>query len=120
MLSYNHNMTPDNASPGATAWTSAGSAPRAARQYDAGAVPMTAWVNQAVVQETSAAGRICYVSRGRSTLWRKGEPASRTQCLAELHRDGDARPHWRIRPTRPATPDSGAASTVRCGTGRWP
>ncbi len=51
---------------------------------------MLAWMNQAAVEETLATGRVCYYSRSRRGLWRKGETSGQTQRLVELRYDCDA------------------------------
>jgi phosphoribosyl-AMP cyclohydrolase len=44
-----------------------------AQQHDTGEVLMLAWMNADAVAETLATGRVCYYSRSRQALWRKGE-----------------------------------------------
>ena len=64
-----------------------------AQQHDTGEVLMLAWMNRDAVSETLATGRVCYWSRSRRALWRKGETSGHTQRLVELRVDcdGDAR-----------------------------
>jgi len=50
---------------------------------------MLAWMNRAAVAETLATGRVCYFSRSRNKLWRKGETSGQTQRLVELRLDCD-------------------------------
>ena len=50
---------------------------------------MLAWMNRAAVAETLATGRVCYFSRSRGALWRKGETSGQTQRLVELRLDCD-------------------------------
>ena len=50
-----------------------GLVPAIAQQHDTGEVLMLAWMNRDAVTETLATGRVCYFSRSRSALWRKGE-----------------------------------------------
>ena len=63
-----------------------------AQQHDTGEVLMLAWMNRDAVAETLATGQVCYWSRSRSVLWRKGETSGHTQRLVEarLDCDGDA------------------------------
>jgi phosphoribosyl-AMP cyclohydrolase len=81
-------MTPD-AILDAIAFDAAGLVPAIAQQYDTGEVLMLAWMNRAAVAETLATGRVCYFSRSRGTLWRKGETSGQTQRLVELRLDCD-------------------------------
>jgi phosphoribosyl-AMP cyclohydrolase len=60
-----------------------------AQQHDSGEVLMLAWMNSDSVRETLATGRICYWSRSRHTLWRKGESSGHVQRLVELRVDCD-------------------------------
>ena len=67
----------------------AGLVPAIAQQHDTGEVLMLAWMNREAVAETLATGRVCYFSRSRSRLWRKGESSGQTQRLVELRVDCD-------------------------------
>ncbi len=60
-----------------------------AQQHDTGEVLMLAWMNREAVAETLATGRVCYFSRSRGRLWRKGERSGQTQRLVELRLDCD-------------------------------
>ena len=60
-----------------------------AQQHDSGEVLMLAWMNRDSVRETLATGRVCYWSRSRKTLWRKGESSGHVQRLVELRVDCD-------------------------------
>lgn len=60
-----------------------------AQQHDTGEVLMLAWMNRDAVAETLATGRVCYWSRSRGALWRKGETSGQTQLLVELRVDCD-------------------------------
>ena len=60
-----------------------------AQQHDTGEVLMLAWMNREAVAETLATGRVCYYSRSRGRLWRKGERSGQTQRLVELRLDCD-------------------------------
>jgi phosphoribosyl-AMP cyclohydrolase len=50
---------------------------------------MMAWMNRAALAETLSTGRVCYWSRSRSGLWRKGERSGQVQRLVELRIDCD-------------------------------
>lgn len=60
-----------------------------AQQHDTGEVLMMAWMNRDAVAETLATGRVCYWSRSRGRLWRKGESSGQTQTLIDLRVDCD-------------------------------
>ena len=60
-----------------------------AQQHDTGEVLMLAWMNRDAVAETLATGRVCYWSRSRKALWRKGETSGHVQRLVELRVDCD-------------------------------
>ena len=60
-----------------------------AQQHDSGEVLMLAWMNRDAVAETLATGRVCYWSRSRGALWRKGETSGQTQRLVEMRLDCD-------------------------------
>ena len=50
---------------------------------------MMAWMNRQAITETLTTGRVCYWSRSRNRLWRKGETSGQTQMLKELRIDCD-------------------------------
>jgi phosphoribosyl-AMP cyclohydrolase len=66
-----------------------GLVPAIAQQHDTGEVLMMAWMNAESIAETLATGRVCYYSRSRGRLWRKGETSGQTQQLAEIRVDCD-------------------------------
>lgn len=66
-----------------------GLVPVIAQQHDSGEVLMVAWMNQAALEETIATGAVCYWSRSRRKLWRKGEQSGQRQRLVELRLDCD-------------------------------
>ena len=68
---------------------SAGLVAAVAQQHDSGEVLMLAWMNRDAVAETLATGQVCYWSRSRAALWRKGETSGQTQRLVELRVDCD-------------------------------
>ncbi len=63
--------------------------PAIAQQHDSGEVLMMAWMNREALEETLATGRVCYWSRSRQKLWRKGESSGQVQQLKELRLDCD-------------------------------
>ena len=63
--------------------------PAVAQQHDSGETLMLAWMNRESVAETLKTGRICYWSRSRQKLWRKGESSGHVQRLVELRVDCD-------------------------------
>lgn len=67
-----------------------GLVPAIAQQHDTGEVLMMAWMNREAIEETLNTGRVCYFSRSRNTLWRKGESSGQVQLLKELRFDCDA------------------------------
>jgi phosphoribosyl-AMP cyclohydrolase len=66
-----------------------GLVPAIAQQHDTGEVLMMAWMNRAAIEETLSTGRVCYWSRSRASLWRKGETSGQVQRLVELRIDCD-------------------------------
>ena len=66
-----------------------GLVPVVAQQHDTGEVLMLAWMDRAAVAETLASGRVCYYSRRRARLWRKGETSGQVQRLVALRLDCD-------------------------------
>ena len=63
--------------------------PAIAQQHDTGEVMMMAWMSRESIAETLATGQVCYFSRSRNTLWRKGETSGQQQKLIELRLDCD-------------------------------
>lgn len=55
-----------------------------------GDVLMLAYMNQAAYDETLRTRHVCYYSRSRSKLWRKGEESGHIQQLKEVYFDCDA------------------------------
>jgi phosphoribosyl-AMP cyclohydrolase len=68
---------------------STGLVPVIAQAQDGGEILMMAWMNRAAVAETLTTGRVCYWSRSRQSLWRKGETSGQRQHLIELRLDCD-------------------------------
>ena len=67
-----------------------GIVPAISQQHDTGEVLMMAWMNKDSVAETLRTGRVCYWSRSRQKLWRKGESSGQVQTLKEFRWDCDA------------------------------
>jgi len=70
-------------------WGPTGLVSCVAQQHDTGEVLMVAWMNREAIRETLATGRVCYFSRSRNRLWRKGETSGQVQRLVELRVDCD-------------------------------
>jgi phosphoribosyl-AMP cyclohydrolase len=66
-----------------------GLVPAIAQQHDTGEVLMLAWMNSDAVRETLTTGQVCYWSRSRAALWRKGATSGHIQTLKELRWDCD-------------------------------
>ncbi len=73
----------------ALAFDANGLIPAIAQQHDTGEVLMMAWMNRESIAETLATRRVCYFSRSRNKLWRKGETSGQQQKLIELRLDCD-------------------------------
>ena len=67
-----------------------GLVPAVAQQHDTGEVLMLAWMSRDSIAETLRTGRVCYYSRSRAALWRKGESSGQIQHLVEFRYDCDA------------------------------
>ncbi len=61
-----------------------------AQQFDTGEVLMMAWMNAESITETLRTGRVCYWSRSRRGLWRKGETSGQAQTLKDFRWDCDS------------------------------
>jgi phosphoribosyl-AMP cyclohydrolase len=66
-----------------------GLVPAIVQQHDTGEVLMLAWMNRDAIAETLASKRVCYFSRNRGRLWRKGESSGQVQYLKEMRIDCD-------------------------------
>ncbi len=64
--------------------------PVIAQDEATGDVLMLAYMNEEAYRETLATGRVCYYSRSRKKLWRKGEESGNVQELKALYFDCDA------------------------------
>src|SRR4029450_4153079 len=84
-------------------WNGDGLIPAIAQSADTKDVLMLAWMNRASLEETLRTGRVCYWSRSRQRLWRKGEESGHAQHLVELSTNCDgAALLLRVRQTGPA------------------
>ncbi|HGG59336.1 MAG TPA: phosphoribosyl-AMP cyclohydrolase [Gammaproteobacteria bacterium] len=70
-------------------YNSDGLIPAIAQQHDTGEVLMMAWMNKQSLQETLETGRVCFWSRSRQKLWRKGESSGQIQRLKAIRVDCD-------------------------------
>ena len=70
--------------------TADGLIPAIAQQYDTKEVLMMAWMNKEAIRETLLTGQICYWSRSRQSLWRKGATSGNIQILQEFRWDCDS------------------------------
>lgn len=66
-----------------------GLVPVIAQDHHSGEVLMMAWMNRVALTETLTTGTMCYYSRSRKGLWRKGESSGQTQTLVEMTIDCD-------------------------------
>ena len=64
--------------------------PVIAQDAEVGCVLMLAYMNQDAWQETCSTGRVCYYSRSRDKLWRKGEESGNFQEVKSIYYDCDA------------------------------
>lgn len=64
--------------------------PAIAQQDGTGEILMMAWMNEDAVRETLDTRQVCYWSRSRGQLWRKGETSGQTQKLVDFRWDCDA------------------------------
>ena len=63
--------------------------PAIAQDSATGDVLMMAWMNKESYEETLRTGRVCYYSRSRKKLWRKGEESGNVQELHAIYFDCD-------------------------------
>tara|TARA_B100001564_G_C20647863_1_gene675325 strand:- start:1468 stop:1848 length:381 start_codon:yes stop_codon:yes gene_type:complete len=66
-----------------------GLVPVIAQCQHSGEVLMMAWMNKEALMHTIETGQVCYYSRSRQALWRKGETSGHTQELVSLTLDCD-------------------------------
>lgn len=67
-----------------------GLVPVISQDYGTKEVLMLAWMNADAIRETINTGKMCYFSRSRNQLWRKGETSGQTQKLIEIMIDCDS------------------------------
>ena len=67
-----------------------GLVPVIAQDDATGDVLMLAYMNREAFEETLRTGRVCYFSRSRNRLWRKGEESGHVQELKSIYFDCDA------------------------------
>lgn len=82
-------MTDTITFPGGLRFGKDGLIPAIAQQYDSGEVLMMAWMNKDSLVQTLVTGCVCYWSRSRACLWRKGDTSGHIQVLKELRYDCD-------------------------------
>lgn len=70
-------------------WNEQGLLPAIAQCHESGQILMLAWMNQTALEESLRTGRVCYYSRSRQSLWRKGETSGHVQTLIEMRFDCD-------------------------------
>ncbi len=63
--------------------------PAIAQDAQGGEVLMMAWMNAEAIIETLSTGRVCYWTRTRQKLWRKGEKSGQVQKLVDFLIDCD-------------------------------
>jgi phosphoribosyl-AMP cyclohydrolase len=64
--------------------------PVIAQDERSGDVLMLAYMNEEAYRETLATNRVCYYSRSRGRLWRKGEESGNVQEVKAIYFDCDA------------------------------
>ena len=64
--------------------------PAIAQDVETNEVLMLAYMNREAYDETLNTGRVCYYSRSRQKLWRKGEESGNIQEVKEVFFDCDA------------------------------
>lgn len=64
--------------------------PVIAQDESSGDVLMLAYMNEQAYAETLQTGRVCYYSRSRDRLWRKGEESGNVQEVKAIFFDCDA------------------------------
>jgi len=64
--------------------------PVIAQDDTTGDVLMLAYMNRDAYEETLKTGRVCYWSRSRQKLWRKGEESGNVQEMKSIYFDCDA------------------------------
>ena len=67
-----------------------GMVPVIAQDIETGDVLMLAYMNRQAFEETLLTKRVCYFSRSRNRLWRKGEESGNIQELHAIYFDCDS------------------------------
>lgn len=70
-------------------WNSDGLIPVITQQESTGEVLMMAWMNRRALEITLQEQQVCYWSRSRKSLWRKGETSGNVQRLKVMRIDCD-------------------------------
>jgi phosphoribosyl-AMP cyclohydrolase len=70
-------------------FTADGLVPVIVQNADNNEILMMAWMNAEALTETLNSRQMCYFSRSRSKLWRKGETSGQVQHLKEIAIDCD-------------------------------
>ncbi|KZY29132.1 MULTISPECIES: phosphoribosyl-AMP cyclohydrolase [unclassified Oleiphilus] len=63
--------------------------PVIAQDHETREVLMFAWMNRESLKETLETSKMCYWSRSRKSLWRKGESSGHWQSLVSMRTDCD-------------------------------
>ena len=63
--------------------------PAIAQSDETSEVLMLAYMNAEAIRKTLGSGQVCYWSRSRQKIWRKGESSGHVQHLVELRYDCD-------------------------------
>ena len=63
--------------------------PAIAMDFANNEVLMQAWINKEALFETLTTGQVCYFSRSKNALWRKGETSGHVQHLQAVRLDCD-------------------------------
>lgn len=64
--------------------------PAIAQDSETGDVLMLAYMNRTAYEETLKTGKVCYYSRSRNKLWRKGEESGNVQEVRDIFFDCDS------------------------------
>jgi phosphoribosyl-ATP pyrophosphohydrolase/phosphoribosyl-AMP cyclohydrolase len=92
-----------------------GLVPVIAQDVRTGEVLMMAWSNRVALERTLSERRVCYWSRSRNELWRKGDTSGNHQSLVSLHADCDRDVVLAL--VRPAGPACHTGEDTCFGTG---
>ena len=74
----------------AVKWDDRGLAPAVIVHARTGVVLMLGWMNREALAATERTGEVCFWSRSRSALWRKGETSGNTLAVRAVRLDCDA------------------------------